>query len=96
MPVNVVVGEPWAAKLSGDSLHGSSSPNLLAFYSPTVYLLLCWPLSDGEAGVQGPPPAAQRPGLGADAGRGEDEEGERGQIRGVRSKCHQACRNVVK
>jgi len=53
------------------------------FCSLSVYASLCSLLSDGEAGVQRHSPAAQRPGLGADAGRGADQEGERGQIRGI-------------
>lgn len=48
------------------------------FFKPCFYLLyefdvfLCSVLSDGETGIQGHSPAAQRPGLGTDAGRGED------------------------
>lgn len=62
----------------------------------TQCLSLLLLLSDGKTGVQGHSPAAQRPGLGADAGRGAGEDGERGQIWGVHSQCHPDCRNVVK
>lgn len=68
------------------SLCSFCSLNFVAFYSLSVYDSLCSLLPDGKTSIQRHPPAAQRPGLGTDAGRGQGQEGERGQIWGIYSR----------